>query len=77
MFSSKISGPPKSWILPKLCERGLSTGETCTCDYVTLLQSFYRGRLSIHWYIAQNFSLPFPCPSYLVALFRLPCLADS
>ena len=31
------------------------TGEPCTCEYVTLLQSFHRGTLSIHWYIAQNF----------------------
>ena len=40
----------------KLCnKRVLSTGEPCTCEYVTLLQSFHRGTLSIHWYIAQNF----------------------
>ena len=32
-----------------------STGEPCTCEYVTLLQPFHRGILSIHWYIAQNF----------------------
>ena len=38
-----------------LNERVLSTGEPCTCEYVTLLQSFHRGTLSIHWYIAQNF----------------------
>ena len=51
--------------------------ELCTCKYVTLLQSFRRGTLSIiHWYIAQFFSLPFLCPSYLDALLRLPCLAD-
>ena len=36
-------------------KRALSTGEPCTCEYVTLLQSFHRGTLSIHWYIAQNF----------------------
>ena len=35
-------------------ERALSTGELCTCEYVTLLQSFHRGTLSIYWYIAQN-----------------------
>ena len=40
----------------KLCNtRVLSTGEPCTCEYVTLLQSFHRGALSTHWYIAQNF----------------------
>ena len=40
----------------KLCnERALSTGEPCTCEYVTLLQSFHRGILSIHWYITQSF----------------------
>ena len=43
-----------------LNERVLSTGEPCTCEYVTLLQSFHRGALSIHWYI-----------SYLDALLRL------
>ena len=37
-----------------LNERVLSTGKPCTCEYVTLLQSFHRGTLSIHWYIAQN-----------------------
>ena len=39
----------------KLCnKRILSTGDPCTCEYVTLLQSFHRGTLSIYWYIAQN-----------------------
>ena len=56
-------------------KRALSTEEPCTCQYVTLLQSFHRGTLSIHWYLAQN--LPFPCLSYLDALLRLPSLADS
>ena len=41
--------------LKLLNERTLSTGVPCTCEYVTLLQSFHRGTLSIHWYIAQNF----------------------
>ena len=42
------------------------TGEPCTCSYVTLFQSFHRGSLSIHWYIAQNFQ-----PTYSVSiLFR-------
>ena len=50
--------------------------EPCTCKYVTMLQSFHRCTLSIiHWYIAQFFSLPSLCPSYLDALVRLPCLA--
>ena len=31
-----------------------STGEPCTCEFATLLQSFHRGLLSMHWYIAQN-----------------------
>ena len=40
----------------KLCnKRVLSTREPCTFEYVTLLQSFHRGTVSIHWYIAQNF----------------------
>ena len=42
-----------------LNERVLSTGEPCTCEYVTLLQSFHRGILSIHWYVAQDFQPPF------------------
>ena len=33
----------------------LNNKEQCTCEYVTLLQSFHTGILSIHWYIAQNF----------------------
>ena len=56
-------------------EGALSTGEPGTCEYVTLLQSFHRSTLSIHWYIAQTFSLPFPCPSYVDALLRLLSLA--
>ena len=32
----------------------MSNGEPCTSEYVTLLQSFHRGTLRIHWYIAQN-----------------------
>ena len=40
----------------KLCnERALSTGEPCTREYLNLHQSFHRGTLSIHWYIAQSF----------------------
>ena len=35
----------------KLCnKRSLSTGEPCTCEYVTLLQPLHKGTLSIHWY---------------------------
>ena len=50
-----------------LNERALSTEEPCTCKYVTLLQSFHRGTLSIiHWYIAQFFSLLF----FMSVLFR-------
>ena len=41
--------------LKLLNERALSTGEPCSCEYVTLLQSFHRGTLSINWYIAQKF----------------------
>ena len=36
-------------------KRALSTGEPCTCEYVTLLQSFHRCTLSKHLYIVQNF----------------------
>ena len=31
-------------------KRALSTGETCTWEYVTLPQSFHRGTLSMHKY---------------------------
>ena len=56
-FLLRNAGPPKFWVLPKLdelCnvvaeiqlkllnERALSTGEPCTCEYVTLLQTFQR-----------------------------------
>ena len=56
-FLLRNSGPPKFRVLPKLhelCnvvaeiqlkllnERALSTGEPCTCEYVTLLQTFQR-----------------------------------
>ena len=41
--------------LKLLNERALSTAEPCSCEYNTLLQSFHRGTLSIHWYVAQNF----------------------
>ena len=37
----------------KFCnKRALNTGEPRTCEYVTLLQSIDRGKLSIHWHIA-------------------------
>ena len=47
--------------LELLNERALSTGEPCTYEHVTLVQSFYRGTISLHWYLAQNFLtlLPF------------------
>ena len=71
MSSANIAAEIQFELLNKRAE------EPCTCKYVTLLQSFHRGTLSIiHWYIAQFFSLPFLCPSYLDALLRLPCLAD-
>ena len=38
-----------------LNERAVSTGETCNCEYVSLLQSFHRVTLSTHWYTAQKF----------------------
>ena len=38
-----------------LNERTLTSEEPCTCEYVTLFQSFHRGALSIPWNIAQNF----------------------
>ena len=90
-FSWESSVSPTFWILPKLyelCEscrrssletcnkRVLSTGEPCTCEYVTLLLSFHRGTLSISTYL-KTFSLPFPCPSYLDDYLGLPSLADS
>ena len=56
-----------------LDERVLSTGEPCTCESVTLLQSFHRGTLSIHGAKLKPFSLPFLSLSYLDALLRLTC----
>ena len=38
-----------------LNESALNSGELCPCEYVTLLQSFHRGTLSIQWCTAQNF----------------------
>ena len=47
-------------IYQKFCnKRVLGTREPCTCKYVTLLQSFHRGTLNIHWHIAQNFQPTF------------------
>ena len=44
----------------KLCNtRGLSTGEPCTCEYVTFLHSFHRSKLSIHYYIVRNLAYHF------------------
>ena len=55
----------------KLCNRRvLSTGEPCTCEYVTLFQSCHRGTLSVHWYIAQNFQLTFSMSVLFRRLFR-------
>ena len=51
-------------------KRALSTGEPCTCEYVTLLQSFHRGTLRIHWYIAQNFQPTFSMSVLFRQLFR-------
>ena len=52
----RISANVVAEIHQKLCnKRVLSTGKPCTCEYVTLLQSFHRATSSIHWYIAQNF----------------------
>ena len=56
-------------------ERALSTGRPWTCEYVTLLQSFHRGTLGVHWYIAQNVYSTFSMfvsfsPSFKAAMFR-------
>ena len=51
-------------------ERALSTGGPWTCEYVTLLRSFHRGTLSIHWYIAQNVQRTFFIPVLFRRLFR-------
>ena len=34
--------------------RAFSTAEPCSCEYITLLQSFRRGALSKHWRITQK-----------------------
>ena len=53
----------------------MSNREPCTCEYVTLLQSFHRAALSMDWYIDQNFSQPLPCPSFrhlfMTAIFSI------
>ena len=55
----------------KLCNKiVLSTGEPCTCEHVTSLQSFHRGTLNIHWYIAQNFQSTFSMSVLFRCLFR-------
>ena len=55
----------------KLCnKRALSTREPWTCEYVTLLQSFHRGTLSIHWYIAQHFWPTFSMSVLFRRLFK-------
>ena len=55
----------------KLCNKRVSsTGEPCTCKYVTLLKSFHRGTLSIHWYIAQNIQSTFSMSVLFRRLFR-------
>ena len=62
----------------KLCnKRALSTGEPCTCEYVTLLESFHRGRLSIHWYIAQNFKPTFSMSVLFTRLFKTAIFSRS
>ena len=80
IFSSESSGPPSFGSCPNcmsfanvvaemqfklLNERALSTGKPCTCKYVILHQSFHRGTLSIHWYIAQNFQ-----PTFSMSILR-------
>ena len=58
-------------IYQKLCNtKVLSAGEPCTCEYVTLLHSFHRGTLSIHWYIAQNVQPTFSMSVLFRRLFR-------
>ena len=71
-------GPCQNYELCRSCRRKsletfkrvLSTGEPCTCEYVTLLRSFHRGALSIHWYIAQNFQPTFSMSILFRCLFR-------
>ena len=78
------------WILPKLyklcefCSRNsLKALEEKTfghcrpmyCEYVTFLQSFHKGILSIHWCIAQSVSCTFSMSvvfrcSFKTAIFR-------
>ena len=52
-------------------KRVLSTAEPCTCEYVTLLQSFHRGTLNIHRYIVQNFQPTFSISVLFRRLFRI------
>ena len=65
------SGNLVAGIHQKLCnKRVLSNGEPCTCEYVTLLQSFHRFTLSIHQYIAQNVQPSFSMSVLFRRLFR-------
>ena len=47
-----------------------STKEPCACEYVTLLLSYHRSSLSIHWYIALNFSPIFSMSVILKLSFK-------
>ena len=55
----------------KLCnKRFLTTEEPCTCEYLTLLQSFHGGKLNIYWYIPQNVQPNFSVSVLFRCLFR-------
>ena len=49
--------------------KALSTGEPYTCGNVTLLRSFHRDTLSIHWQITQTFQ----CTFSMSVLFSRSC----
>ena len=57
-----------------LNKRVLSVGEPCTCEYVTLHQSFHRVTLNTHWYIAQNFYPTFSMFIFSFELYTNVCL---
>ena len=51
-------------------ESVLRTGEPYTCEYLTLLESFYKYTLSIQWYMPQNFWATFSMSAFSENSFK-------
>ena len=66
------SGDLVAEVNQKVCNRRvLSSGKTCTFEYITLFLSIHRPTLSIHWYIPQNFQTTFFMSFLFRRLFRI------